>query len=51
MKAIPQGLNIDLMHDFGADSLGRDHLYTQTFSISMPTGLFCAQSLAQLIRD
>lgn len=28
MKAIPQGLNIGLMHDFGADSLGHDHLYT-----------------------
>lgn len=26
MKAIPQGLNIDLMHDFDADRLGRDHL-------------------------
>lgn len=26
MKAVPQGLNTDLMHDFGADRLGRDHL-------------------------
>lgn len=28
MKAIPRGLNTELMHDFGTDSLGQDHLYT-----------------------
>lgn len=28
MKAIPQGLYTELMHDFGFDILGQDHLYT-----------------------
>lgn len=49
MKAGPRGLNAELMHDFGPDSLGQHHLYTAVVHYSfgrsgesVPSGLFCA---------